>query len=108
MSKVPYSSEMGCLMYAMVCTRPNLAHAVSTVSKYMANMGKEHWNAMKWIFRYLRGTTDYGILYARQQEKVSAMGYVHADYAGDVDDRSSTTRYVFTIAGGPICWRSTL
>jgi hypothetical protein len=42
MSKVPYASAVGCLMYAMVCTRPNLAHAVSTVSRYMANPGREH------------------------------------------------------------------
>jgi hypothetical protein len=43
MSKVPYASSMGCLMYAMVCTRPDLAHAMSVVSKYMANPGKQHW-----------------------------------------------------------------
>jgi hypothetical protein len=57
-SKVPYTSAVGCLMYAMVCTRPDLAHAVSVVSKYMANPRKQHWDAVKWIFRYLRGTTD--------------------------------------------------
>ena len=66
MSKVPYASAVGCLMYAMVCTRPDLARVVSIVSKYMANLGSEHWNAMKWIFRYLNGTTRYGILFARQ------------------------------------------
>ena len=47
MSKVPYASAVGCLMYAMVCTKPDLAHAVSTVSKYMANPRREHWNAVK-------------------------------------------------------------
>ncbi|KAL7001863.1 hypothetical protein U1Q18_052394 [Sarracenia purpurea var. burkii] len=106
MSDVPYASAFGCLMYAMVCTRPDLAHAVSTVSKYMANPGREHWKAVKWIFRYLRGTTDHGILFARQQGQISVVGYVDADYAGGVDDRRSTTGYVFTLAGGPICWRS--
>jgi hypothetical protein len=54
MSKFPYASAVGCLMYAMVCTRPDLAHAVSVVSKYMSNSGKQHWNAVKWIFRYLK------------------------------------------------------
>uniref|UniRef100_A0A2N9I2Y6 CCHC-type domain-containing protein n=1 Tax=Fagus sylvatica TaxID=28930 RepID=A0A2N9I2Y6_FAGSY len=76
MSKVPYASAVGCLMYAMVCTRPDLAHAVSTVS--------------------------------RQPETNSVVGYVDADYAGEVDDRRSTTGYVFTLSGGPICWKSTL
>ena len=42
MSKVPYTSAVECLMYAMICTRPDLAHAVSVVSKYMANSGKQH------------------------------------------------------------------
>ena len=47
MSKIPYANAMGCLMYAMVCTRPDIAQAVSVVSKYMANPRKEHWNAIK-------------------------------------------------------------
>uniref|UniRef100_A0A2N9FLA5 CCHC-type domain-containing protein n=1 Tax=Fagus sylvatica TaxID=28930 RepID=A0A2N9FLA5_FAGSY len=91
MSKVPYASAVGCLMYAMVCTRPDLAHAVSTVSRYMANPGREHWNAVKWIFRYLKGTAEHGILFSRQPRTNSVVGYVDADYAGEVDDRRSTT-----------------
>uniref|UniRef100_A0A2N9GSE2 CCHC-type domain-containing protein n=1 Tax=Fagus sylvatica TaxID=28930 RepID=A0A2N9GSE2_FAGSY len=108
MSKFPYASAVGCLMYAMVCTRPDLAHAVSTVSRYMANPGREHWNAVKWIFRYLKGTAEHGILFSRQLGTNSVVGYVDADYAGEVDDRRSTTSYVFTLSGGPICWKSTL
>lgn len=46
-------------MYAMVCTHPDIAHGVSVVSRYMANLGKEHWQAVKWILRYLRGTSGY-------------------------------------------------
>jgi hypothetical protein len=55
MSRVPYSSIVGSLMYAMVCTRPDIAHAVEVVSKYMKNPGKEHWEVVKWILRYLIG-----------------------------------------------------
>jgi hypothetical protein len=93
-------------MYAMVCTRPDLAHAVSAVSKYMANSGKQHWDAVKWIFRYLKGITDYNITFVRQKSDLSVVGYIDADYARDLDDRRSTTSYVFTLAGGPIFWRS--
>jgi len=50
MSNIPYSSAVGSLMYAMVCTRPDLAYAVSMVSRYMHNPGKYHWNVVKWIF----------------------------------------------------------
>ena len=106
MSKVPYASVVGCLMYVMICTRPDLAHAVSVVSKYMANPGKQHWDAVKWIFRYLKGTTDYGIIFVRQKSDLLAVGYMDANYAGDLDDRRSTTGYVFTLTRRPICWRS--
>ena len=108
MSKIPYASAVGCLMYAMVCTRPDLAHAVSTVSKYITNPGREHWNTVKWIYRYLNGTTGYGILFARQHGNNSVVGYVDSDYVDNMDDRRSTTGYVFTLSGGLVCWRSTL
>ena len=105
MSKVPYASAMGCLKYAMVYTRPNLAQAISVVSKFLSNSGRQHWDAVKWIFRYLKGTSDYGIMFSRKQSDPSVVGYVDADYAGDLTDRRSTTGYVFTLVEGPICWR---
>jgi len=63
MSKVPYASTVGSLMYAMVYTRPTIAHAVGVVSRYMNNPGKEHWMVVKWILRYLRGTTNQALLF---------------------------------------------
>ncbi|KAL6327885.1 hypothetical protein AAG906_027282 [Vitis piasezkii] len=106
MSKVPYASAMRCLMYAMVCTRPDLVHAVIVVSKFLSNLGRMRWDVVEWIFRYLRGTIDYGIMFNKQQGDPSVRGYVDADYASDLDDRRSTTGYVFTLGGGPICWKS--
>lgn len=64
MAKVPYASAIGSLMYAMVCTRPDIAHAVGVVSRFMSNPGKHHWDAVKWILRYLRGTSLPLCLYA--------------------------------------------
>ena len=58
LSKVPYASVVGSLMYAMVCTRLDIAHAVGVVSRYMSHPGIEHWNAVKWILKYLRGTSN--------------------------------------------------
>ncbi|RVW17810.1 Retrovirus-related Pol polyprotein from transposon TNT 1-94 [Vitis vinifera] len=58
MSKVPYASAIGSLMYAMVCTRPDIAHAVGVVSRFMSRPGKQHWEAVKWILRYLKGSLD--------------------------------------------------
>jgi hypothetical protein len=54
----------------------------------------------------LRGTIDYGITLVRQKSDLSVVRYVDADYVGDLDDRRSTTAYVFTLVGRPICWRS--
>ena len=106
MSKAPYASAMGCLMYAMVCTRPDLAQAISAISKFLSNPGRSHWDAVKWIFRYLRGTTNYGLMFSRHQSVPSFVGYVDADYTRDLDDRRSTTGYMFTLSRGPICWKS--
>ncbi|GJU80906.1 hypothetical protein Tco_1283271 [Tanacetum coccineum] len=63
MSKVSYENAVGSLMYLMVCTRPDIAYAVSVVSRYLANMGKNHWEAVKWILKYLRGTANMGLVY---------------------------------------------
>ncbi|KAM7469095.1 hypothetical protein LguiA_007278 [Lonicera macranthoides] len=107
MAQVPYASAVGSLMYAMVCTRPDIAQAVSIVSRFMANPGKQHWNAVKWILRYLQGTKNKGLVYQRTEGSIIC-GYVDSDYAGDLDKRRSTTGYVFTFSGGPISWRSML
>jgi len=104
MSKVPYASAVGSLMYAMVCTRLNIAHAVGVVSRYMNNPVKEHWMAVKWIFRYLKGTKNQSLCFGGS--KISLQGYVDADMAGDRDNRRSTTGYVFTIGGTAVSWVS--
>lgn len=109
MAQVPYASLIGSLMYAMVCTRPDISQAVSMVSRYMHDPGKTHWQAAKWILRYILGTTDHGLKFERSDVSDSlVVGYVDSDYAGDLDKRRSTTGYVFTMAGGPVSWRSTL
>jgi hypothetical protein len=102
MSRVPYSSTVGSLMYAMVCTRPDIAHAVGVVSRYMNNPGKEHWEEVKWILRYLRGTTTHALCFGGSDTFLQ--GYVDSDMAGDKDSRRSTTGYVFTIGGTTISW----
>ena len=56
MDRVPYASAINSVMYAMVYCRPDIAFAVSQVSRYMSNLGKEHWKSLKWILRYLQGT----------------------------------------------------
>jgi len=92
---------VGCLMYAMVCACPDLAHVVS---KYMSKPGRQHWEAVKWIFKYY----GHGIVFGNQQGDPLVVAYVNSDYAGDLDNRRSIIGYVFTISGGPVCLKSTI
>ena len=109
MSKVTYSNAVGSLMYAMVCTKLDISHAVGTVSRYMHYPGKGHWQVVKWILRYIHKTLDVGLIF----EKDDMVGqhvvrYCDSDYAGDLDKRRSTIGYVFTLAKEPVSWKSTL
>ena len=106
MAKVPYSSAVGSLMYAMMCTRPDIAHAIGVVSRFLENPGKEHWEAVKWILGYLRGTTRDCMCFKGSDPILK--GYTNADMAGDLDNRKSTTGYLFTFSGGAISWKSKL
>ncbi|KAH9646639.1 hypothetical protein KPL70_024932 [Citrus sinensis] len=109
MINIPYASAVGCLMYAMVLTRPDLSYAVSVVSRYMANPGKEHWRAVKWILRYLNGTATYGLMYGGpRQDDSQIVGYVDSDYAGNLDRRRSLTGYLFTLNNCTVNWKAQL
>ena len=104
MCKFPYASAVGSLMYTMVCTRPDISHAVGVVRKYMNNPGKEHWMAVKWILKYLRATTNQALFFGGSN--IALKGYVDAYMAGDRDNRRSTTGYVFTVGGTTVSWVS--
>ena len=106
MSKVPYASTIGCLMYDMVCTRPDIAHAVGVVSRCMSHPGIEHWNTIKWILRYLRGTSSKCLHFGGYTTKLQ--GYVDSNLVRDIDTRWSTTGYVFTVGGATMSWVSRL
>ena len=106
MTKFPYASAVGSLMYAMVCTRPDIAQAVGVVSRFMNNLGKGHWEVVKWILRYLRGTSHYSLCFGGSNSCLQ--GYVDSDMAGDIDGGRSTTGYVFTIRGTTVSWISKL
>ena len=97
MAKVTYASAVGSLMYAIVCTRPDIAHAVGVVSRFMSNPGKEHWEAVKWLLRYLKGTSKIALCYNKKE--VILEGFSDADLGGCLDTRKSTTGYIFTLGG---------
>eukprot|EP00253_Pinus_taeda_P014751 PITA_14751 len=109
MSCVPYVSAVGSLIYVMVCTRPDIANAVGVLSRFMSKLGKEHWTTMKQVFMYLCGTSDYGLRYQGRpglDRVLDIHGFVDADWAGDLDQRRSTSGYVFNLFRGAVSWTS--
>ena len=90
-----YKSIVGSLMY-LTATRPNIMHAVSLISRFMERPKETHWLAAKIILRYVKGTKRYVILYTAL-ENFELIGYTDSDWAGSIDDRKSTSGYVFNM-----------
>lgn len=109
MLNIPYANAVGSLMYLMVCTRLDLAHSLSVVSKYMSNPGKEHWHVVKWIMRNVKGTISYGLVYTiKILSEPKLVGYVDANYATDSNRRRSLSRVVFMLFENTVSWKSNL
>jgi len=88
-------------MYAM-CIRPDISYVVGLVSRYQSNLGPTHWKVVKQILRYLKGTVDYSL--CCQGNDLYLEGYTDADWGGDMDERKSTSEYVFLLNNGVISW----
>ena len=105
MSGVPYAAAVGAIMYAMLGTRPDIAYAVSVVSQFMHDPRPVHWQAVKRILRYLKGTQQYALTYGVGQAG-HFHGYTDSNWANDKGDRRSVGGYVFFLHGGAINWRA--
>ncbi|XP_070016052.1 secreted RxLR effector protein 161-like [Nicotiana sylvestris] len=99
MSRVPYRNAVGSLMYVMVCTRPDICQAIGLISRYQSDPGLAHWKVVKRITKYLKGTADYAFCYQGGKD-LRLVGYSDADHGGDLDERKSTSRYVFLLNDG--------
>ena len=104
MRRIPYASTIGSLMYAMLCTRPNICYAVGIVNRYQSNPGMGHWIAVKHILKYLMRIRDYMLVYSGGD--LNAIGYTDSDFQSDNDSRKSTFGLIFTLGGGAVVWRS--
>ena len=98
-----YQSLLGSLMYLVVETRPDIAHAVGVLSRFASNPDKSHFNALNRVVAYLKSSLTLGIQYHQSGELI---GYADADYAADRELRRSTTGWIFLLGGGPISWAS--
>ena len=94
MKDVPYASAIGSIMYAMLCTRPDVCLAISLARRYQSNPGVDHWTAVKNILIYLKRTKDMFLIYGGDKELV-VNGYDDASFDTDPDDTKSQTRTYF-------------
>ncbi|RVW66685.1 Retrovirus-related Pol polyprotein from transposon TNT 1-94 [Vitis vinifera] len=99
-----YKQLVGSLMY-LTATRPDLMYVVCLISRFMASPTEMHLQAAKRVLRYLKGTVDLGVFYQKEGNG-ELMAYTDSDYAGDVDDRKSTSGYVFLLSEGAVAWSS--
>ena len=89
---------MGCLTNVSIATRQDIAVAVVTLSQFMSDPSKEHWMGLKRMLRYIKGTLSYGLKFSVNDDECDLYGFSDADWAGDADNRRSTSRYVFNVA----------
>jgi hypothetical protein len=101
---VPYKEAVGSLIYAMLGTRPDIAQSCSEVSRYMSNPGLMHWTAVKRILRYLKGTVNTGLVFSGSN--TTLFGYTDSDWRRSIDDRRSTSGYIFMTNNCAISWKS--
>ena len=106
LQELGHASAVASLMYAMVCTRLDIAHIVGVVSRFLSNLGKEHWAVMKWILRYLKDTSKTCLCF--RTDKSVLIGCTNAYMAGDVDSRKSTSVYLIIFSRGAVSWQSRL
>ena len=102
MSKVPYSSAIRSMMYAMMCTRSDICYVVGLASRFQSNPGIKHWMAVKRILRYLKGTTDYVLCY--QGRDLRLIGFTDADWGDNPDQCKLTYGYAFLLNDCAISW----
>jgi len=103
-SSIPYREAVGSLMFLAVISRPDIAFTVNVLSRFLNKYNRNHWNAVKRVFKYLIGTAELGITYKSGGNNFVLEGYSDADFASDIDTRRSTTGYVFMLAYSPITW----
>jgi transposase InsO family protein len=102
-----YQSAIGALMYPMLGTRPDLAYTVAALGRHSASPGEEHQRALDRAFRYLKATSDQRLVFQRGTPSGTTLhGFVDADWASDVNDRKSTSGFVFMLGGAAVSWSS--
>ena len=108
MENIPYLNAVGTLQYLATSTRPDISYAVGVLARFNKNPGIEHWKAVKHLFRYLKGSLDYKLVYGPSDYPALFTTYTDADHGGNPDNGRSTGGYAIIIGGGAVSWSSRL
>ena len=100
-----YMNLIGSLRH-LLYTRLDMTYSVSILSRYMVNPTSNHWTTAKRELRYLKGTIDFILIFEKGMKDLDVIGYSDNNFAGDVEDRKSTSRHVFFLGGLPITWNN--
>ena len=103
-SPLEYARVIGSLMYVMNCTRLDIAYSVGRLARYTSNPGRDHWDALVRVLRYLKYTIEYGLHYTRYPPVLE--GFNDANWITDSVETKSTSGYVFTLGGAVVLWKS--
>ena len=103
---VPYREVIESLMFLTVVLRPDLSYCANYLSRFVNNYDKSHWESVKRVLRYLRGSCTRGILYKKDKNGLCVKAFSDADFAGDRDERKSTSGCVIMLSMGPVLWFS--
>ncbi|KAL0451590.1 UNVERIFIED_CONTAM: hypothetical protein Slati_1137100 [Sesamum latifolium] len=104
MLDIPYALAVGNIQYAVQCTRPDVAYALSVMSRYQACAGEAHWSVVKTILKYLKRTKDMFLIYS--DGELILEGYSDASFQSDDDDAKSQSGFAFKLNGGVVAWKS--
>jgi hypothetical protein len=100
----PYRELIGCLMFAMMTTRPDISTALNLFSRFQNCANEHHWNGLKRVLRYIKGTLNYSLFYGGEEKEQHLIGFADADFAGDPTDRKSTSGYLYQTLGSTVSW----
>ena len=88
----------------MNCTRPDIVYSVGRLARYTSNPGRDHWDALVRVLKYLKYTVEYGLHYMRYLPVLE--GFSDANWITNSMETKSTSGYVFTLGGAALLWKS--
>ncbi|CAG7852816.1 Retrovirus-related Pol polyprotein from transposon TNT 1-94 Includes: RecName: Full=Protease; Includes: RecName: Full=Reverse transcriptase; Includes: RecName: Full=Endonuclease [Serendipita indica DSM 11827] len=108
MKSIPYREAVGRLLYLSIATRPDISYAVGVLCRYNSNPGEQHWNAVKHVLRYLKGSQDLKLICSPTSSTDFFTAHSDADLSGNPDNSRSTGGYVLSVGSGAVMWGNPL